>query len=127
VGRGPTINWQRLEEIRAIQRPGGGSLLERVIQLFEQESVELLSRLGEAVERREAEAVRAAAHKFKSLSGNVGADALAACCHELEQRGQEGRLDDSTEILEEIRGEHARASAALSSGPGARGTDRGRG
>ena len=117
MGKGPTINWKRLDEIRAIRRPGGGSLLERVIQLFEQESAELLLQLGEAVERREAEAVRAAAHKFKSLSGNVGADALAAWCQDLEQRGQEGRLDESTEILEEIRSEHARASAELTSEP----------
>ena len=117
MGRGPAINWHRLEEIRAIQRPGGGSLLDRVICLFEQESVELLSQLGKAIELREAEAVRAAAHKFKSLSGNVGADALAACCQELEQIGQEGRLDDSAEILDEIRNEHARASEALTSRP----------
>jgi HPt (histidine-containing phosphotransfer) domain-containing protein len=115
VGRGPTINWQRLDEIRSIRRPGGASLLERVIRLFEQESVELLSQLSDAIERREAEAVRAAAHKFKSLSGNVGADALAATCHELEQQGQSGRLDDGERVLEEIRREHARASAALTS------------
>jgi HPt (histidine-containing phosphotransfer) domain-containing protein len=117
VGRGPTINRQRLDEIRAIRRPDGVSLLERVIGLFEQESVELISQLSRAVEEGRAEAVRAAAHKFKSLSGNVGADALAACCHELEQRGQAGRLDGSAEILQEIRHEHARASAELTSEP----------
>jgi HPt (histidine-containing phosphotransfer) domain-containing protein len=115
VNRGPTINQQRLEELRAIRSPGRPSLLERVVRLFEQESAELLSRLEEAIERGHAEEVRAAAHKFKSVSGNVGAEALAASCLELEQRGLDGRLDDGAAILDEMRSEHARASAALSS------------
>ena len=115
MNRGPTINKQRLEDLRAIGSPGRPSLLERVVRLFEQESAELLSQLADAIERGQAEEVRAAAHKFKSVSGNVGADALAAQCLELEQRGQEGRLDDGADLLEEMRSEHARASSALSS------------
>jgi len=115
VDRGPTINRRRLDDLRAIRSPGRPSLLERVVRLFEQESAELLSQLADAIERGQAEEVRAAAHKFKSVSGNVGADALAAWCLELEQRGQESRLDDSADILDEMRSEHAKASAALAS------------
>ena len=113
MGRGPTINRRRLDEIRAIKRPGASSLLDRVIQLFEEESAELLSALENAIQHRQAEAVRAAAHKFKSVSGNIGADALASWCLELEMKGEEDRLDGSVEILEEIRVEHGRASAEL--------------
>ena len=115
MGRGPTINRRRLDEIRAIKRPGASSLLERVIQLFEEESVDLLARLDRAIADRHAEAVRVAAHKFKSVSGNVGAEALAACCLELERRGQENQLEGSGEILSEIRDEHRRVSTALAS------------
>lgn len=116
MSSGQTINPERLEEIRAIQRPGGSAeLLERVIRLFEEESAVLLLQLEDAIERCQAEEVRAAAHKFKSISGNVGAEILSARCFELEQKGREGRLDGSGEILEEIREEHDRASAALTS------------
>jgi two-component system sensor histidine kinase/response regulator len=115
MNKGQTINPQRLDEIRAIQRPGGASLIERLIRLFDEESAVLLMQLEDAIERCQAEEVRAAAHKFKSVSGNVGAEALSAWCLELEQKGREGQLDGSVEILEEIRNEHARASEALSS------------
>jgi len=115
LGRGPTLNRRRLDEIREIQLPGRPSLLTRVVQLFAEESLVLLSQLENAIERGQAEEVRSAAHKFKSVSGNLGADALAAWCLELEQRGQEGRLDDCAEILDEMRDEYARASTALAS------------
>ena len=116
MSKGQTLNPQRLDEIRAIQRPGGtAELLERLIRLFDEESAVLLLQLEDAIERCQAEEVRAAAHKFKSVSGNVGAEALSAWCYELEQKGREGRLDGSEEILEEIRNEHDRASAALTS------------
>lgn len=116
MSKGQTLNPQRLDEIRAIQRPGGAAeLLERVIRLFDEESAVLLLQLEDAIERRQAEEVRAAAHKFKSVSGNVGAETLSAWCYELEQKGREGHLDGSEEILEEIRDEHDRASAALTS------------
>jgi HPt (histidine-containing phosphotransfer) domain-containing protein len=88
-------------------------LLERIVRLFEQESAELLSRLETAIDSLQADEVCAAAHKFKSVSGNVGATALAAQCQELEQKGREDRLEGSAEILDEIRSEHARASAEL--------------
>ena len=115
MSSGQTLNPQRLDEIRAVQRPGGTSLIERIIRLFEEESAVLLLQLEDAIERSQAEEVRAAAHKFKSVSGNVGAEALSSWCLELEQKGREGRLDGSAEILEAIRDEHDRASAALSS------------
>ena len=115
MSKGQTINPQRLDEIRAIRRPDGTSLLERVIGLFEEESVALLLTLEDAIERCQAEEVRAAAHKFKSVSGNVGAEVLSAWCLELEQKSQKGQLDGSVEILDEIRDEHGRASAALAS------------
>ena len=113
MSKGQTINPQRLDEIRAIQPPGAANLLERIIRLFEEESAVLLLQLEDAIERSQAEDVRAAAHKFKSVSGNVGAEALSAWCLELEQKGREGRLEGSDEILEEIRNEHDKASTAL--------------
>ena len=112
---GPAINQARLDEIRAIQRQGASSLLERIVRMFEEESAELLVRLAGAIEDRQAEEVRAAAHKFKGISGNVGAEDLGARCLELEQRGTAGRLEDAAAILEEIREEHDRASRELRS------------
>ena len=115
MSRGQTLNPQRLDEIRAVQQPGGASLIERITRLFDEESAVLLLQLEDAIERSQAEEVRAAAHKFKSVSGNVGAEVLSSWCLDLEKMGREGRLDGSAEILEEIRDEHDRASAALSS------------
>lgn len=112
------INPERLDEIRAIQRQGATGLLDRIIRLFQEESAELITRLAEAIERGGHEDLLAAAHKFKGISGNVGADGLAGRCFELESRSREGRLDGAAEMLEEIRREHGRVLERLASEPG---------
>lgn len=107
------INRERIDQLKSFRRADGSSLLERVVDLFERESRDLLDRLETAIEECRAEEVRSAAHKLKSVSGNVGADELHAQCGELEKIGLENRLDSAGEMLQAIRVECARASRAL--------------
>jgi len=62
-----------LERIRALQRPGEPDLLGKVIEIYLRESPRLVQAIREASTKGEAEALRKAAHSFKSSSANLGA------------------------------------------------------
>lgn len=109
----PLLNMQTLNALRAIGRPGAPSLLERVVRLFEQESKEMLPRLREALERNDPEELRQAAHRFKSVCGNVGAETLTDRCSELEARGRDGQLGDAPGRLKQIEEQVQRVTEAL--------------
>ena len=109
------VNPATLERLRAIQRPGAPNLLDRVIRLYEKESAELIGKLRGFVEQNAAKEVRETAHRFKSVSGNVGAERLAADCSALERRGRDGDLSDAAELLAAMEEEHRRVSRALAS------------
>ncbi len=110
----PTINSRKLDELRAFPaRADRPSLLVRVIGLFHEESRELLTRLHRAIDSGDAEDTREAAHKFKSVAGNVGAEALSALCQQLELLSLERRLEEAGVVLERLREEHRRASESL--------------
>jgi HPt (histidine-containing phosphotransfer) domain-containing protein len=108
-----TINRATIAQLRAITRPGSTSLLERVVQLFNRESADLLVTLDQAIDRRQAGKIRAAAHKFRSVSGNAGADLLAARCLDLELSSHDGTHERWVELMTAIRDEHAEATVAL--------------
>ena len=107
------LDEQVLEGLRSIQRSGSPSLLERLVRLYEQESAKLLSRLRDAIEQHDAEQIFFAAHSFKSVSGSVGAQALAALCAELELQSKGGDLSDAPARLAGIEREHEQAIVAL--------------
>ena len=109
-----TINRAKLDELRAFPaRADRPSLLVRMIGLFRQEAEELLDRLRRAVDSDDAAEVREAAHKFKSVAGNVGAEALAEMCAHLEMLGLERRMAGAADLLAQVRDEHRRVTEAL--------------
>ena len=76
---------QTNEALRALQRPGRPDVVERVIKLFHRDASRLLAEMRAAVGRDDPDALCQAAHTLKSMSGNVGATALAAHCREIEE------------------------------------------
>jgi len=102
-----------LAQIRALQRSGAPDLLAKIIDLYLESAPKQLQQLQEAVAAGDGEALRQAAHSFKSSSANLGATHLAACCKELEQRGQGRNLDDVAALLREVNRHYALAREAL--------------
>ena len=109
----PPVDEKTLENIRALQAPGGPDLLSRVIGLYLSGSPKLLEGLRDAAARRDADALRTASHTLKSSSANLGASTLSTLCKELETRAREGRVDDLAEAVAGIETEYARVKAFL--------------
>ena len=107
------IDGKVLDNIRALQAPGGPDLLSRVIRLYLSGSPKLLGDLREAAVRRDTEALRKASHSLKSSSANLGALTLSSLCKELEIHAREGRVDDAAEAVAGIEAEYGRVKSFL--------------
>ena len=109
----PPVDAKALENIRALQAPGGPDLLSKVIGLYLSGSPKLLGDLREAAVRRDADALRRASHTLKSSSANLGASTLTSLCKELETRAREGRVDDAAEAVAGIDAEYGKVKSFL--------------
>jgi len=95
----PPLEPGAFDRIRALQRPGAPDLVTKLIQLYQRTAPDLLQRLRDAVAASEAEALRQAAHSFKSSSANLGAQPLAALCKVLEDRGRTQQWDEVATLM----------------------------
>lgn len=94
-----------LDAIRS-QMPNNPAIIVRIIDAFLQHSPHLLTRLRDALQVNDAEAVREAAHAMKSSNAQVGAHRLAGLCHQLELLGAMGQLPDRETLLTELQEEY---------------------
>jgi len=108
---GSSINSLALDNIRNLE--GGDGILAKVIDLYLDDSPHILDDLRESVSRDNPEALRKAAHKFKSSSANLGADRLAELCKQLETLGRSDLTEGATGILEEVEREYHSVHSAL--------------
>jgi two-component system, sensor histidine kinase and response regulator len=108
-----TLDRQVLDRIRALSRPGEPNLLLKVLGLYSSSSAALVEALTAAATVQDVEAMRQAAHALKSASGNVGADAFAELCREVERAAADGNFDGACLLLETLRDEHRRVLQAL--------------
>lgn len=98
-----TLDQKALDNLRAIQRPGGPSVLKRVIEMYLQSTPTLLQALRDAATgRNDPEAMRHAAHSLKSSSASIGATALAELCRDLEYMGRDGSIAGADVLVARI-------------------------
>ncbi|WP_332855910.1 response regulator, partial [Duganella sp. S19_KUP01_CR8] len=96
------INRQALENIRALSATKGDALLERVLHAYLDDTPKHLHTLRQAIGTRNISQMRKAAHSLKSSSANVGADALAQRCKELEQLGRNDTTAGAAVLLADM-------------------------
>ena len=72
---------------------GDDGLFTQIIQLFLSDCPERLAETEAAVEAKNPERIRLAAHALKGSAGNLSAIALASAARTLERIGSEGRID----------------------------------
>jgi len=100
------LNPQALDNIRALSGSGAdgleNTLLEKVITAFAGDTPRQLASLRTAIAARDTEAMRRVAHSLKSGSANVGADALALQCKEMEKLGRAGSTDGAARLLQSM-------------------------
>ncbi len=110
----PTIiDGAALAAIRALQRPGHPDIVLRVLTQYMNTSPEIIDRIRRAVLSRDTGELRAAAHRLKSSSAQLGAAAVAADCRELEMMGVNQELKHAEETFKQLERHYAAACAAM--------------
>jgi len=107
------INHQALNNIRALSPANGSALLERVLHAYLRDTPGHLNTLRNAIAARDTGSLRKAAHSLKSSSANVGAEALAQLCKDMEQLGRNDIIDGTDNLLAALEREFQSASQAL--------------
>jgi len=96
------INRHALENIRALSASNGDALLERVLQAYLEDTPTHLRTIKSAIDSGSTVQIRKAAHSLKSSSANVGADALAQRCREMEQLGRNDTTAGAAALLDDM-------------------------
>ncbi len=102
-----------LAGIRALQRSGQPDIVVRVVSSYLETSPDILDRIYSAVQSQNPTELRAAAHRLKSSSAQLGALAVSADCRELELMGERKDLMHVDEALGRLKQHYAVACAAL--------------
>ncbi|HWW68422.1 MAG TPA: Hpt domain-containing protein, partial [Duganella sp.] len=98
----PLINRQALQNIRALSSGNGEALLERVLHAYLEDTPTHLRTIKSAIDSGSTVQMRKAAHSLKSSSANVGADALAQRCREMEQLGRNDTTAGAAALLDDM-------------------------
>jgi len=96
---------QPLLDLRDLSDRLGGDveLGNELLGLFLTECESALHKVVDAVQGGDAATVRAAAHFYKGMAGNVSASALRARCHDIEKRAAAGELSGMMALVEQLR------------------------
>ena len=84
------VDWNRLESLRELQAEGDPDVVAQVIAMFQEDSVERLARVREAVARGDGTTLRREAHALRGTAGVFGADALREAAETLERHAEPG-------------------------------------
>ena len=97
----------------ALEEMAGADFAKELIETFLEEAPTMLADLRDALDKRDADRFRRAAHSLKSNSSTFGALALASLARELEQGGL-ASLDIATPArVDALDAEYARVADAL--------------
>jgi two-component system sensor histidine kinase/response regulator len=96
------LDHKTLDQIRELQEKGQPALLRQMIEIYLETAPKLVAELGKGVASGNAGAIQLHAHSLKSSSARLGAQLLAALCHELEEMGQNSMLEESSGVLRKL-------------------------
>ncbi len=102
-----------LERLRTGLGKQADRMLPGLLDRFYQDGERLLGEARQALERRQPEELRRAAHSLKSISATFGAMALSDVARELENLARDGKLEEAGGPLAQAEAEFARAGTAL--------------
>ena len=107
------LDHKRLEHLRSIQDDSQPSLVRELIDQFIAESAAHIEGLREAQSAGDAALLRARAHRFLSLTQNIGATHLSALCAELERMAKLSQLAAVPALVAALADERALMHDAL--------------
>ena len=109
------IDGAAIERIRALDRKGGASRLERVVSQFTAIAPGLVAAIHDKAREDDAEALWRAAHSLKSSSGALGATLLSRRCAEIEAAARNSGVEAAGPLIEAIDDDLADAMQCLQS------------
>jgi len=107
------IEAKQLDRLRELDPSGSLGLAKRIIRVYLDSSDKGISRIEQAIEQGDGEALRSVAHSLKSSSANVGAATLSGLFRQLEELGKNARLDEARPVYASMWQEYCRATNAL--------------
>jgi two-component system sensor histidine kinase/response regulator len=105
--RDAVIRTETLDMIGALDPSHGKELATQVIGVYEENSIELIKTLSDALNDGDEDRLRTAAHALKSSSGNVGATRLMAMCRAIEMAAREKEFTRLPEQFAAMKREHS--------------------
>ncbi|MEM6456336.1 MAG: response regulator [Acidobacteriota bacterium] len=96
---GATLDRQRLASLRALQEATGKDVVGPLIDLYLQQTPEKLTALWQLLAAGDAPQFERQAHSLKGSSANLGANAMAGICAQLEAHGRRGALHRMEPLL----------------------------
>ena len=110
---GGALDRSVLDSLRELQDDGDPDIVAEVGGLFLEHSPQKVAAILQAVEIRDANGLRTAAHSLKSSSAYVGAMRLSEISRELEMMGRSQVLDGAEEKAERLNREYKRVMMEL--------------
>jgi histidine phosphotransfer protein HptB len=102
-----------LATFEALKESMGADFISELLQVYYEETPQLLSKLQQALARQDCEAFRMAAHSIKSTSNSFGAMQLGVQAKELEMMGREQELYGAPEKVEALANSYQQVRETL--------------
>ncbi|MEJ7622918.1 MAG: response regulator [Pyrinomonadaceae bacterium] len=102
-----------LEGYRNFQKPGQPDLINKLIDLFVEDTTGRFSILKQAAIDGNAAAIKSEAHNIKGAAGNIGAAHMATICKDLEQKASQN--DEAQVLISRLEEEFKQVVEVLSS------------
>ncbi len=107
----PALDPATIEELKALG--GSGDFFEKLVGIFLEAGEQKIRDLEKAAGGRNYGQFREIAHALKGSAGQVGAIPLMEICHDFSRMGPAHQEEDAAALLERLKQEFDRASAAL--------------
>ena len=96
---------------------GNPDIFNELVTSFLTDAPALVTAMDHALQHKDAQALRQAAHTLKSNSADFGARELSDLCRRLEEMGKEGRLSEAAPLVKDVHEIFPAVEGALESLP----------
>ena len=91
------VDHSKLDELRALDRPGNEGFLARIATVFLDDAERRVQAMDKGLEEQDGSSIQMAAHALKGSCSYFGATQLAEMCRTMEERAEKGDLDGGNE------------------------------
>jgi CheY-like chemotaxis protein len=109
----PLLDGATLDALRALPRSGPKDMLAHIGELYLLDSRQLIATIEQSLESGDGPELARAAHAWRSYNGNVGANALAQLCRELEEAARAANFAGARATYTQIKALHHRVRDEL--------------